>query len=347
LKLDIVKVVSKQKSLSVVKQRIVLKSKSKQTDQRISMSRRAGQVAWLEANLEQFDKQIQGSITSTLELGDAIPDLVINSLYDQQFKAHANILAEAERQEKIKAEAIRLEGVVMKLPITIGIAEDSEQLTKKYFTKIKVGKQQRWVLKDDANLTICANSISAVKSRAIWMAEKPKSTKTTRKRRSASDKVDEWVINTEGEAKAQYKSGLYASKIDLEKKSVYKEQMKVYRAGESDPRKPGDTLENDLVKYQFKAVVRSEPIFDGEDKKRCVGAVAWKGGRYGSEWASYKGFKGSVMSQCSKFRQAGDYCDGCSKKQINFFDTKNRYKKANISYWEAFKGDGVCVKIEK
>ena len=153
----------------------------------------------------------------------------------------------------------------MKLPLTIGIAEDWEKLTKKYFTKIKVGKTQRWVLKDDANLTICANSIRAVKSQALWLAEKPAVKKTTRKRRSDSESVDEWVINTEADAKAQYKSGMYASKIDFDKKAIYKEQMKVYRSGEADPRKPKDTLEKDLVKYQFKAVVRSEPICDSED----------------------------------------------------------------------------------
>ena len=322
----------------------------------MSLETRAEQVAWLKENLEQFDDKIQGQITSTLELGDAIPDLVINSLYSQQVKAHADIQAEAERQEKIKADAVACEVAVMNKPLTIGFDGDDGEVNlaniKAYFTKVKSGKVYKWVLKDDANLGICANAIASVKGAALKLAQDKADgkgvKKPTRKRRSASDSIEEWVINTEDDARKQYAFGMYASKYDLERKSIYKEQMKIFHAGETDPRDKSKTLEKDLVKYQYKAVVRTDPIFDCDDAKRCIGAVAWKAGRYGSEWASYQGFKGSVMSQCSKVRAAGsDYCAGCKSKGMNFFDEGQKYKKANISYYNGFKGDGVCVKIEK
>lgn len=319
----------------------------------MSLTVRAEQVAWLEANLP-LDEKEQGQITQTLAMGDALPDVVITSLYQGQVKAQADRQAEADKQAEIKKKALELEQHVLTHPLTIGVEgwfgeEEGDKVIKQYFVKVSVGKSVKWAIRDEANLTMAANAIRAVKAQAQLLAKKQaegKPVKGSRKRRSASDKVDEWVINTEDDAKAQYKAGLYASKYDLENKAIYKEQMKTYKAGVDDPR-PDQTgkLTTDLVKYQYKAVVRADELYNAEDDKRCAGAVAWKGGRYGSLWAAKKGFKGSVMSQCSKQVSDGvDFCAGCSGKKLDFFEGK--YKKSNIKWVDGFDDEGQCVVIQ-
>ena len=321
----------------------------------MSLETRKEQIEWLEANTDHLTEQQQEQLNATLAMGDALADIVIAALYSTQVKVVAEFMAEAERLAKIKADAVACEVLAMLKPLTIGFDGDDGEVNqeniKKYFTKIRTGKVYKWVLKDEANLKIAANAISAVKGQALYLANQVADNKANhkksggKKRRSSGDEVEEWVLNTEDDARAQYKSGMYASKYDLQQKAIYKEQMKVWNKGTTDPRDKSKTLEKDLVKFQYKAVVRTDPIADAE-ADRCCGAVAWKAGRYGSEWASKKGFKGSVMSQCSKQVKGGGFCAGCKGKGIDFFADDSKYKKSGISYSMGYSGDGLCVLIE-
>jgi hypothetical protein len=321
----------------------------------MSLETRKEQIEWLEANTDHLTEQQQEQLNATLAMGDALADIVIAALYSTQVKVEAEFMAECEKQLAIKQAAIECELLAMNKPLTIaprgGGTLSTDENIKKYFKQIKSGKQVVWALKDGANLKIAANAIAAVKGEALSLAKQLADNKANhkksggKKRRSSGDEVEEWVLNTEDDARAQYKSGMYASKYDLQQKAIYKEQMKVWNKGTTDPRDKSKTLEKDLVKFQYKAVVRTDPIADAE-ADRCCGAVAWKAGRYGSEWASKKGFKGSVMSQCSKQVKGGGFCAGCKGKGIDFFADDSKYKKSGISYSMGYSGDGLCVLIE-
>ena len=301
---------------------------------------RAEQVAWLKDNLPLFPKTVKEQITKTLALGDALPDIAISGIYDANQATVKEALDKKNQKIKIRERANEL--------WQEAIAAKEQEETEEYFeTDISEDGEERLYLRDEDNagfIAWCLDNLFEEKEKLAKEELAPVIKKKTGKKNSGTRRqageADEWFINTEEDAKADYKEGVWATDADIKKKSVYRDQMKKYNIGDNDPR-PDKTgkLEKPLVKFQYKACVRTDNIQD-EDEFRCKGAVAWKAGRYGCAYAGEKGFKGSVMAQCSETTTANGWCAKCAKKKVNYYDKENLYKKSKIIWSEAWSGEG-------
>ena len=160
------------------------------------------------------------------------------------------------------------------------------------------------------------------------------------KRRAVDEdnKHPDWTTNTEEDAKKDYEDPKnYATAEDLADKKCYEENACLYKKGDKTPAghptlTKGDILEKDLVKKTWRSCVRKGATFqDPKDKKRCLGAKIFKGGRYGSIYTSEQGIKGRVVYQCDGERVDNGYCKGCAAgTKKNFFThTYPKSKKGN------------------
>jgi hypothetical protein len=311
----------------------------------MSATTRTEQVAWLEENLAHFPPEKQEQVKATLAI-EGIPDIVISSIYGALEEQMADIIKAAEEEKKIE--------------------EFAEQLFQETLDGYQEWEENPWMkegkgkCKENGKMITTSYKISdkriaclllkvlkeeqaQAKRRAQPKKGGGKKLSGTRERRKKGA-TDAWYLNTEEDAKGEYKKGMWACKTDIEAGSTYEDNMKVYEKGKDDPR-PDKTgkLENDLTKYQYKAPVRSDTVYDAEDGGRCKGAVGWKAGRYGCKFAADKGFKGTVMAQCSSKAGGSGYCDKCGKTSIDFFSKSNRYIKADIPWCEAFDGEFIQI----
>lgn len=320
------------------------------------MTDRADQIKIMEDNLHLLDDDLKGQIEATLKLaetlGDQLPDLVISATYEQVAPVLTAAMKEIKSERLIKDKAKEL--------FVAGFEDtpDDIKLIQTQFVKL---------IKEDGTIQLIDyEGVSAgqlvgylhkmlkeLKDKCLVEAEtliNPPTVKVPKKKTSGGTRrkageADEWFKNTVEDAQAQYKAGVWASALDIEAKTTFKEQMNIYKAGATDPRDDTRTLDKDLVKYQYKAVTRSDNIQDEEDSNRCRGAVTFKAARYGSAYAAKKNFKGAVMAQCSATGKDG-YCAKCAVKKVDYFNTDNKYKKADISWSQAWVDEGVFQKIE-
>ena len=313
------------------------------------MSARADLIAELTKVGEVLGGEVKDTIEKTLALGDALPDMVLTSLLDTHKKQVADKEASISLDEKIDDLADKL------FEKQVEDADVEEDTIADYFKEklIKSKPSGVWMLRDKTQMKLMVKLMEDARGGARAEAEKqlkPKK-KTTKKKGSGTRRVkgetDAWFKNEKEDGEKEYVKGKYACKTDLDALTTYEDNMKVYEVGTNDPRpdKEGE-LTKDLTKYQFKGVVRDDPIQEeGLARVRCRGAVAWKAGRMGCAFAMENGFKGSVMAQCSEKDTSIDgYCKKCAGKKLDYYDKDNKYKKANIPWCEAFKGE--CVKIE-
>ena len=159
------------------------------------------------------------------------------------------------------------------------------------------------------------------------------------KRRAVDEnnKHPDWITNTEEDAKKDYDDPKnYATAEDLADKKCFEENACLYKKGDKTPAghptlTKGDILEKDLVKKTWRSCVRKGATFqDPKDKKRCLGAKIFKGGRYGSIYTTEQGIKGRVVYQCDGERVDNGYCKGCAAGKKNFFTlTYPKSKKGN------------------
>lgn len=294
-----------------------------------------------------------GEIEKLLALGEAVPVSVLKVQLDALQPQIDELKAKADAQEKITEKADELWGDWLD-----DFDDPTEDEINKYFALRKVQDKQtkqikkEYKLRDASYLAVILRmlgdkraEVEAAAEAAILPKKKSKSKGKVSGTRRAKGETDAWYKNAEADGKADYKKGMYACKSDIADKTIYEDNMKVFKVGEADPRNPAKTLTKDLTKYQYKGVVRDDPIQDEGNTNRCRGAVAWKAGRMGCKFAYNNGFKGSVMAQCSALNNGkGDFCEKCSTKQIDYFDKERKYTKANLPWCEAF-GD-ECVKIE-
>jgi len=313
---------------------------------------RAEMISWFEENLLLLSEEKQGQIQATLALGDALPDIAINGIYQTAKVEVAEAAAEfkAKKDAAARAEEIFQKGLDKYEEYDYEqewVVEKKGMKKKDKETGEMVVQPSTYIIKDKRLACLLLSVIKHEKKEAERLANPKKNKvgkKTSGTRRKKGD-TDEWIKNTEEEAKAEYKAGMWACKTDLENKSIYKDNMKVYKVGVADPRDPNDgELTKELTKYQYKAPVRTDSIQDEADKTRCRGAVGWKSGRYGCQFAADKGFKGAVMAQCSEKSVDGGMCAKCVKnKAADYFNKDNKYKKANLSWCEAFGDEFVKI----
>ena len=306
-------------------------------------------------NLEIMTKEDKEQIETTLAMGDAIPDLVISCIYK-------GVVPQVQEALKAKGDKDKITDKAKELFVK-AMTQSDEDCADKYFKADFEDDDGRDVIqlkdcdgvKAEDIARYLSTCMSAVKAKcqkdaeALFNPPKKKggAKKTSGTRRKAGD-ADEWFKNTVEEAQAEYKKGVWASAQDIEEKTTYKEQMKIYKEGDKDPRGGGDegkTLVKDLVKYQYKAVIRTDNIQDKDDATRCRGAVSYKAGRYGSAYASKKGFKGAVMASCSAKAKAGGFCDKCAINKLDYFNPDNKYTKAKIAWCEAWVDAGVFKQV--
>tara|TARA_R110002096_G_scaffold54433_1_gene140362 strand:- start:41 stop:1012 length:972 start_codon:yes stop_codon:yes gene_type:complete len=320
-----------------------------------TLTTRAEQITFLTDNLGLMSDADKGQIEATLALGDSLPDIVIKSLYD-------GVMPQLEAALKGKADKVKVADKAKEL--FVEAFEDTPvdtTLVQSGFVKL-VGPDNTIQLIDYEGVSAgqlvgyIQKVLKELKEKCQVEAQtlinppvKVPKKKTSGGARRKAGEADEWVINTVEKAQAQYKTGVWASKADIEQKTTFKEQMKTYGVGDADPRDASRTLDKDLVKYQYKAIIRADNIQDEEDSTtRCRGAVSFKAARYGSAYATNKGFKGGVMAQCSATGNTGGggYCVKCAVKKTDYFNTENKYKKADISWCEAWVDEGIFQKIE-
>lgn len=282
--------------------------------------------------------KVAEDIGAVLALGEAVPIAML----EVQLKSIQPEIDEMEQrksvQDKIDEKADELwDDYVKKFD------DVSEEQIKKYFYTQNVKGERKYRLKDNANLKLAVSLLMKAREGIDEQAEAMVLPKKVRRRAGGADGVrrpkgstEAWYKNTIEDGEAEYKVGMYACQTDIANKQTYEDNMKIYKVGEKDPRNPTEILANDLTKYQYKGVVREDPIQDEENQHRCRGAVAWKAGRMGCEYAKQKGFKGSVMAQCSEQLAVAGFCSKCEKKKIDYFDKNNKYKKANLPWCEAF-----------
>lgn len=288
--------------------------------------------------------KVAEDIAAVLALGEAVPIAML----EVQLKSIQPEIDEMEQrkgvQDKIDEKADELwEDYVGQFD------EVSKEEIKEYFhqTHVKApkgGGETRilYKLKDNANINMVVSLLMKARKTIDEQAEAMVLPKKVRRRAGGAEGVrrikgstEAWYKNKVEDGEAEYKVGMYACKTDIRSKNTYEDNMKIYTVGEKDPRNPTEILENELTKYQYKGVVRDDPIQDEENTTRCRGAVAWKAGRMGCEYAKKKGFKGTVMAQCSEQTQ-DDFCSKCAKKKTDYFDKNNKYKKANLPWCEAW-----------
>lgn len=315
----------------------------------MSVTTRTEQVAWLEENLAHFPPEKQEQVKATLAI-EGIPDIVISSLYGALVEQMADIIKAAEEEKKIEELAEQLFQETLD-----GYKEwDKNNWIEQKVMSVKTkenGETKKipyWKITDKRVACLLLKVLKEEQEEAKRRAQ-PKKGKGGGKKLSGTRRkkgeTDAWYLNTEEDAKGEYKKGMWACKTDIEAGSTYEDNMKVYKKDTDDPR-PDNTgkLEKDLTKYQYKAPVRSDPVYDADNENRCKGAVGWKAGRYGCKFAADMGFKGTVMAQCSSKAGATGYCSKCAKTSINFFSRSNKYIKADIPWCEAF--DGEFIQIE-
>ena len=143
-------------------------------------------------------------------------------------------------------------------------------------------------------------------------------------RRSKSDDAEEWITNSKEDAEADYKDEeCYATPEDKEAKKTFLDDMKLYKAGQTDPRNKEVKLEKDLVKKIWRSCVRRGATFhDEDDAVRCQGSKIFKAGRVGSIHTKANEIRGKCVYQCAGKKEIGDFCKGCSAKKSNFFEFK-------------------------
>jgi len=303
-------------------------------------------ITWFEENLPLLAEEKQGQIKAALDLGDALPDIAVSGIYDAAVAEAEGALAEFKAA---KAIAEKEEEIFQKGLDKYEEWDDAQEWVVEKKGVKKKGQSEAtttYIIKDKRLACLLLSVIKDEKKEAKRLAN-PKKTKGGKKtsgtRRKAGD-TDEWIKNTEEEAKAEYKTGKWACKTDIENQSLYKDNMKVYKVGVADPRDPNDgELTKDLTKYQFKAPVRTDAIQDEADNTRCRGAIGWKSGRYGCQFAADKGFKGAVMAQCSEKVKDGGMCSKCAKNGVDYFNKDNKYVKAGIAWCEAFGDEFVKI----
>tara|TARA_Y100001972_G_scaffold127799_1_gene185906 strand:- start:45 stop:1010 length:966 start_codon:yes stop_codon:yes gene_type:complete len=172
----------------------------------------------------------------------------------------------------------------------------------------------------------------------VVMKKKRGKKKASGERRKASDDAEEWIQNSKEDAEKDYEDpNCYATQVDLDNKTTYLENAKLYKAGQKDPREKGKVLEKDLVKKVWRSCVRRGATFhDKDDGGRCPGAKIFKAGRYGSQYTLEQGIRGAATYQCgARPTNPGDFCADCEKRGgKNFFEMK--YKKTE-------RGDNVLM----
>ena len=292
----------------------------------------------LEEMRPHLDSKITTGMDALADLPEAVQASLVPALYKMMEDAKAEIEAE---QKKKKTEDEKVEEAWKAW--VAGVVEGGEECALDWMEK----------LEQDENLQTAAAILLMEQHKKITeiVKSKGKKKKGSGTRAKASGDVEVWVTNTEEDAKNRYddvKEGWTTVK-DYENKTVYLEIVKLYKAGQKDPRpeghpdRNGDILTTDLHKKKWTPVVREgEMGFQSTCPERCCGAKVWKQGRNASLYCADEGIKSATVMLCSGTKEDGsDFCKVCVKKSVNFWEGEYGTKGSGKMWHNYLKGDVV------
>jgi hypothetical protein len=302
----------------------------------------AQMMAELEQMRPHLDIKVTAGMDAIADLPEAAQAAVVPALYSMMLAVKKELDAEKKKVMDVEEKVEKEFGEWVK-----------EQVEKAEVVEVSVLEEMADKLSEDTDLQIVATHLLLDKKQKIRdaMTSKGKKKKGSGTRAKAENAV-EWVVNTEEEAKDRYtdsKEGWTPVK-DYENKTTYLEIVKLYKAGQKDPR-PEDhpdheedgILKTDLHKKKHTPVVREgEHGFQSGCEDRCCGAKVWKQGRNASLYCKDEGIKSATVMLCNEKRGEGsDFCKVCAKKGVNFWEGRYGGKDSDKMWSDYLKGDNV------
>ena len=291
-----------------------------------------------------FEDENQLSAIKMMTEADNPNPIMVESIYNSFKKQVEDILRQKiiEQQKEEKKKDLEKEYDVKHQ----GDEEVTQYFTynkkKKLVTKAPVEQGHQWFTDKLLNKLLTDYQIQKDKWVETQLADKPKKKSAGGSRQKVD--CEEWIDVTEEEAKAKYDTEKgYAMDVDIEKRAVWID-TKLYKAGQKDPRDSNLKLTMPLRKKTYKPCIRQNKHINLENTSRCLGAVIWKDGRYGSEYTKQMGIRGNCVIQCSQNKNGdSDYCSKCEKNQkdITEFVYKESQKGEDISAVEYLKEENI------